>query len=290
MIDLEERLRATLSAHAADAPPPRQLLHRVRAESRRRRRRRRAGTAGALILASAMLAMAGYATNWTGSGGQYPARDGAAPGMAHTAVRLVPGQPPAVAFPFTPRTSPPGLGEPVVMLIGGEPTLQYGPGVGGRAMTVTLSQRTPTDPGAVVLPVRPGRSVVIRATEHFDLKTLRTYVSGFVDKPLAMAAPFTFELVPAGFTVDNVSPAAVTFAPPGVPPDAGFSDKIAVLLNKGSADGRRVTAEGVTVYRILGDGRTLAVQVPASVALTDSDLDRFAAGIRPTAAAVAGQG
>jgi hypothetical protein len=281
MTDVEERLRDALARSADDAPAPGQLLHLVRTQSRHRRRRR-AGVAGGLLLATATVA----AVALTGYTGGSTDRDG--PDVADGSVQLVAGQLSDVEFPFTPpRTTPAGLGEPVVMLSGGEPMLEY---TGGHGMSVTLSSRKPSDPGAVVLPVRPGSSVVIRAGNGLTIQVLRKYVARFEEKPLVQQAPFTFQLVPAGFTVDNVLPSAVTFAPPGVAAGPGFSDKVAVLLEEGSADGTQVTAEGVTLHRSLGDGRTLTVQVPASVALTGADLARFAAGIKPTGAAVVARG
>jgi hypothetical protein len=156
-------------------------------------------------------------------------------------------------------------------------------------MSVTVSGRAPTGPDVSMVYNRSGRQLVIRAN-GLDDQTLRDYLTGLADKPMAAHAPFTFELVPAAFTVDNIMPSAVTFAPPGVPADAGFAKKIAVLLDEGSADGTEVTGEGATVRRSLGDGRTLTVQVPATVPLTGTDLARFAQGISPTGAAAVGHG
>jgi hypothetical protein len=273
--DVEARLRDALAAHADHAPPPRQLLHLVRQESRRRRRRRHAGLVAAL---GAAVAVAVAVT-----GVSVVARERGGTDMAARSAALVPGPVSYVPFPFTPPSS---AGKPTVMLVGGEPTLQYGL----NAMSVTVSDKTPTDQGAVVLPVRPGTSVVIRTTKPLPRQTLRDYVAGFEDRPLAMPAPFTFDLVPAGFTVDNATPSAVTFAPPGVAPSAGFDGKVAVLLDEGTADGTEVTAEVVILHRSVGDGHTITVQVPASVALTGADLARFAAGIRPTGSAAVGHG
>jgi hypothetical protein len=147
--------------------------------------------------------------------------------LLRAAAAIVPGQVSTVTFPFTPTKTLPGLGEPVVMLVGGEPTLQYGPGAGGRAMSLTVTERPPAGPDAMsIVHTRSGRQVVIQATGGLDDQTLRDYVNG---------------LVPDGFTVDNVMPSAVTFAPPGVRADAGFTGKIAVLLEEGSASGTDVT-------------------------------------------------
>lgn len=235
MTDVEEQVREALARHADDAPPPVQLLHAVRAQSRRRRRRQRIAVAGGLALVVA----AGVAS--------YPA---IAPDRGQQAaaakVALAPGQLPTVTFPYT----PPGVRKPFVGLEAGKPVL-----VSGQAF-LTVADRKP----------------------------------GWRDEPLPLTPPFTFDLVPVGFTVDNMLPSVVTFAPPAVPVSAGFAGKIAVLLDEGSADGTDVTNEGTVFHKSLGDGRTLTIQVPGTVPLAGADLERFAAGIRPTAVAEVGHG
>jgi hypothetical protein len=183
MTDIEERLRDALAHSADDAPTPGQLLHLVRTQSRHRKRRCRAWLAGSLVLTTATAAVAA-AVVLTGHAGDPADRGGQ--DVADGSVQLVASQLSDVEFPFTPRTTPPGLGKPVVMLSGGEPMLEY---TGGQGMSVTLSSRKSDAPDAIVLPVRSDRSVVIRAGEGLTIQALQEYVAGFEEKPLARQAP-----------------------------------------------------------------------------------------------------
>lgn len=235
MTDVEQQLRDALARHAEDAPPPVQLLHVVRVQSRRRRQRHRIAVAGGLALVAAA-GVTYYPTVAPDRGQQ----------VAAATVELAPGPLSTVTFPY----SPTGIEKPFVGLEAGQPIL-----ISGRTF-LTVADRE----------------------------------AGWKDGSLPLTPPFTFDLVPVGFTVDNVLPSAVTFAPPGTPAGAGFAGKIAVLLDAGSANGTEVTDEGTIFRKSVGDGRTLTIQVPRTVPLAGADLERFAAGIRTTAVAEAGQG
>jgi hypothetical protein len=235
MTEVEQQLREALARHADDAPPPVQLLHAVRVQSRRRRRRQRVAVAGGL----ALLVVAGVASNPTAA----PDRGQQ---VAAPSVELAPGALPNVDFPYT----PPGAEKPFVGLEAGRPVLVY------RSAFLTEADRTPK----------------------------------WWARPLALTPSFTFDLVPLGFTMDNMLPSVVTFAPPDVPVSAGFAGKIAVMLDEGSKDGVDVTNEGTVFHRSLGDGRTLTIQVPPAVPLGGADLTRFANGVHPTGQARVGHG
>lgn len=296
MTDIEERLRETLARNAESAPRPGHLLHQVHVQSRRRQRRYRAGIVGiaggmALVTAAAGVVVAGY-----GEPAERGRNDPAAvapSGVLSNQVRLVPASSYAATFPLTPRKRLPALGSPVVMLLGGNPTLEYAQGAGGAAMSVTVTREKPVDV-SVSRQVKADLWVGIRATGPIGDAALREYASNLDSQPMAPAEPFVFTQAPAGFTVDNVMPSAVTFAPPGTPAGDVFTGKIAVLLGATAEDGQtdqiQTTDEGRMLRRDLGQGRTLTVQVPASLAMTDADLIQFAGGIRPTAAAAVGHG
>ncbi len=300
MTEVEGRLRDTLASNAEDAPAPRELLHRVRVQARRQQRRHHAGLAGGLALVSAAVALAvvGYA----GPAADGPTIDGPAGGgqVAGIFVQFVPSGAATVSFPYTPAMPLPGFGEPLVTLEGGVPTLRYGPNTDGLSVAVTLKEQEPSpaqtesmdaDIKEFALPKGKGHAVIC-SSEPVDMATLRRYVSFFEEKPLVMAAPYVFDLVPDGFTVDNLTPSAVTFTPPGKAASPDFEGKIAVLLDADytGPEGTQVTDESVVLHRRLGNGRTLTVQVPAGMPLRDADLARFADGVHLGAAAQPGKG
>jgi hypothetical protein len=107
--------------------------------------------------------------------------------------------------------------------------------------------------------------------------------------------------------VDNISPAAVTFCPPGVRPDNTFVDKIAVLLDESPGttpkyDGaRQVTLgakkgwlttgpEGETLQVPADGGRSLLLQIGVKAHLPTDVLLAFAASIAVTPAAEVSRG
>nr|BFE63385.1 hypothetical protein GCM10020063_079110 [Dactylosporangium thailandense] len=121
--------------------------------------------------------------------------------------------------------------------------------------------------------------------------------------------PFTFTLMPSGWTVDDISPAVVTFAPPGTDPNAGFLFKLVVQLDEEpglqpklagpSTAGVRVgerqawltTTPEVQFLQIPVDGgRSLMLQVSPAAALPQDVLLRFAAGIGVTPSAQVSHG
>lgn len=274
MIDVEEQLRQALARHADDAPRSGQLLDRVRMQSRRRKRRYRAGVTSVVAIAAAVAAVALVSYEPDPAASEQPA---AAP------VRFAPGPLSDATFPFTPTMPLAGSDDPVVALTGGQPTLRYKTGV-----DVTVG-KPPTDNAVVVL-AKNSISVAIRSVKPIPTGTLQVYVDNLLPEPMPLTPPFRFDLVPVGFTVDNVEPAAVTFAPPGVPPSAGFTGKIAVMLDSGSSDETTVTDDSLIVRRSLGDGRTVTVQAPVPLRLSEAELVRFAAGVHPTDRAEVGQG
>jgi hypothetical protein len=121
-------------------------------------------------------------------------------------------------------------------------------------------------------------------------------------------APFTFGLMPSGWTVDNIDGGVVTFCAPGVVPDASYEHKLAVMLDeadgiepKSGADAEEVrvgdrrawltsTDEGQTLQIPQTNGRSLLLQVAREAALPRDLLLRFAATITVTPAAQVGHG
>ncbi|GAA3276166.1 hypothetical protein Dvina_04845 [Dactylosporangium vinaceum] len=264
-------------------------------------------------------------------------RRSATPWASAAAPALVPSTVPgAVLFPFSAPTGD-GFGEPMVTLTGGRPTVvQTLPG--GEPVTMTLYDRDPGRPTATA-EGRPARvngqaatayvwsgadpagsdgekhqSLVwhpagqswlrIDADQGVDPTLLTKYADAIVPGGLKGEAPFTFKLMPSGWTVDNIGPAAVTFAPPGVQPDAGYVNKITVMLDEAPGlepklagpqtveirDGE-VTAwlttadDGQFLQVPVAGGRSLLVQIGPKAALPQELLLRFAEGIGVTAAA-----
>ncbi|GAA2635146.1 hypothetical protein GCM10010399_79870 [Dactylosporangium fulvum] len=327
--DVEERLRDVLQRHADDAPAGLAMLAAVETESTRRRRRRLvvASTAAAILVAAVPFTRARDAT---------PSAVSAPPQTQQTLVDST--VPATVTFPFTPPTSD-GYSDPTVWRAAGLPTLrQQLDGGDGAMATLTVSPTRPQLPpgttatsgpatvrghaGTLIdwtwddVNAGPQRSLVWQedASTWVELRTepravapdrLLAYAEALRADPLAAPAPFTFTLMPAGYTVDNITPGVVTFCPPGVPAGHAFTDKIAVMLDAveagsppsgtavrvGSRSGSLVkTAEATTLQVRLDNGRSLVIQSGGAATLSDADLFRFAAGITPTSAAEPGRG
>ncbi|GAB3869941.1 hypothetical protein ACFPIJ_15000 [Dactylosporangium cerinum] len=313
MSDVEDRVRDLLQRHATDAPPGATLLTTVRAESRRRARRTR------VLVAAVVTVLAGTLVTW-------PLRLAAAPvTVAAPSALTSPDAPATVTFPLTP---PSGSAAVEVRLAAGLPTLSWLlPGTDATA-TLTMSPTRPalstatrTDPVAVrgrngLAAVVPDEGVSLvwqeSAEQWFELRALPPvpvdHLAGaaksLLPVPVTAPAPFTFTLVPAGYTIDNVNPAAVTFCPADVAFDQSFVGKITVMLGVTGerSPGRQVdvagrpgtvtsSADGWTSLEVdLGDGRLLVVQSAVRVPLPEPDLIRFAAGITVNPTATPGRG
>ncbi len=320
MSDVEHRVRDLLQRHAAEAPAGVTLLTAVRAESRRRTRRTR------VLLAAVVTVLAG-------AGAALPLRLATAPAtVAAPATLTEPAGPATVTFPLSPLPDLQSAAGAEVRLAAGLPTLSHP--LPGTDITATLTL-SPTRPavfaaatGTTPVPVRGHQGQAVEWTQDgepevslvwqesaeqwFELRAfprvpadrLAGYAKSLVPTPVTAPAPFSFALVPAGYTIDNISPAAVTFCPPDVAPDQSFVGKITVMLGVTGeqSPGRRVDvgghpgtltdpADGFFALQVdLGDGRLLVVQSAAPVPLPEADLIRFAAGITVTPAATPGQG
>jgi len=324
MSEVEHRVRDLLQRHATDAPAGATLLTAVRTESRRRTRRTR------VLLAAVVTVLAG-------AGATLPLRLATAPmTVAAPSTLSEPVGPATVTFPLSVPTdtgAAPSPGPVEVRLDAGLPTLsQPLPGADGVTATVTASPARPavfaaaTRATPVTVRGHPGHAVEwadagepelslvwqesaeqwfeLRAFPRVPVDRLAGFAKSLVPVPVTAPAPFTFALVPDGYTIDNVSPAAVTFCPPDAAFDQSFVGKITVMLGVTGEQsaGRRVDVaghpgtlsdpvDGVLALQVdLGDGRLLVVQSAVRVALPEPDLIRFAAGITVNPTAIPGQG
>jgi hypothetical protein len=323
MSDVEHRVRDLLQRHATDAPAGATLLAAVRTESRRRARRTR------VLLAAVVTVLAG-------AGATLPLRLAAAPAtVAAPSALSEPAGPATVTFPLS-RPGEPGAAPaapPEIRLAAGLPTLsQPLPGADGVTVTVTVHPARPpllaAATGTTPVTVRGHQGVAVEwsdagepelslvwqdsAEQWFELRAsprvpadrLAGFAKTLQPVPVTTPAPFTFALVPDGYTVDNISPAAVTFCPPDGAFDQSFVGKITVMLGVTGeqSPGRRVDVAGrpgtltgpadgwISLEVDLGDGRLLVVQSAVRVPLPEPDLIRFAAGITVNPAATVGQG
>ncbi|WP_433083330.1 hypothetical protein ACQP1P_04365 [Dactylosporangium sp. CA-052675] len=251
--------------------------------------------------------------------------------------------PPSLVFPVTPPTGD-GYGTPMISLTADRLTLsQTLPTTA--PVTVTAYDSPPPSPAgqARTTPAEvagrpatvyewsrsdddrtnPDSAPRVSLVWHPSARTwLRLDADGGTAVPLLVAyaealkpggataeTPFTFTLMPSGWTVDDISPAVVTFAPPGTDPDAGYLFKLVVQLDE--EPGRRPKLEGpATVGVRVGDrqawltttpevqflqipvdgGRSLMLQVSPAAALPQDVLLRFAAGIGVTPSAQVSHG
>jgi hypothetical protein len=322
MTEVEDRLRAALGRRAEQAPPGTTLLHQVQATHGRRRRRRLAALTGGLAAVAVAISVP-VVPRIIGPSGSDLAVAAAAPSAA--GVSLVPDDPYTATFPLIPGPSLAALGPPAVMLVGAVPTLSYRNGTFTIAAPSARPFNNASEPaGSTKHPVHGQQArltqtsdagvtrqtltwqesatqwVQITAAPALRTDTLLRYAGGLSVGPVPLTRPYTFALVPGGFTVDNVTPTVVTFCPPGVDQDARFGGKIAVMLAAPASPatplpGHRVdvggrpgwlSRTGDTLLQVpLADGDILQIQAPASDLISQADLLRFAAGIQPTAAA-----
>ena len=310
MNDIEHLVRVTLNDRAAEVGAPVDLVRAAR--GRARRARRRAQAVGAAVAAAAVL-LAVPATTRLWSPGPESTMDAA----AAPAPEAVP------PFPFMPTVPLSGYGEPIAELSAGVPGLRYaggadrwlivsvsadrpgparwdvapksfGAAVGGRKATFEVGAT------GVMLTWRAadGRWLRVEASPRLARDTLLGYAAGLVPGEVPVRWPFTFGAVPAGLVADEVSRAAVSFRPEGLPSSHGFAGKLTVMLSataEVSPSGRPVGVGartgwfGPSLLTVdLGDGRTLVIQ--SETGLGEAELVAFAAGIRPTPDAVVGQG
>ncbi|WP_432985699.1 hypothetical protein [Dactylosporangium sp. CA-233914] len=344
--EVEERLRDALRLHAAEAPPGAALLGTVVTESARRGRRNRlaAAATAAAVLVAIGAALPFALRDAPGPVPAQPALVAPAPGSAPAEPTLVSSTVPvAVTFPYSPPLAA-GYGDPRIMLTAGHPTLRQTRPSGGSA-TLTLYDATPPAPSSKAYVSRvimngqgaaaydwtfadddPAsratglrRSLIWQPADgtwlRLDLEPvaadgeLIAYAEQVRPGALKAQAPFTFGLMPKDWTVDNIDPAGVTFAPPGVTPDASYVDKIAVMLDESSGaepkitdaptvqvtvGGRRAwlteTADGQLLQVPVEGGRSLLIQIGAKAALPPEALLRFASEIAVTPAAQVGHG
>ncbi|MET7395078.1 hypothetical protein ABZS66_16470 [Dactylosporangium sp. NPDC005572] len=334
MHEVEERLRSALRDHAEDAPAGAAMLTTVVAESGRRRRRAVVASAAAAV--TAVLAGAAVAVPLLSPA---PALTVAAPpstappAVSPPVAGLVPADAPGkVTFPLT---APPkaGYGVPSVWRAAARPylrqTVQDADAGGVMAFSATAYPARPEALGpSTPTTVRGRPATVVEWSDQtgvqrslvwqedpatwIELRTepaaadpdrLRAYAEALQAQPSNGPVPFTFALMPAGWSVDNVTPTSVTFCPPDVRPDQAFTDKLAVMLSTtaepagtavkvGARGGWLHHQEDSTTLEVpLGDGRSLVFQLMGrATTLSDEDLVRLAAGTTPTPDAEVGKG
>jgi hypothetical protein len=204
--------------------------------------------------------------------------------------------------------------DPVTVVAAGSPWTDgpFTPAVRVRSTTVhgsagVIGERPSTygPPDYVLTWTEPGGPWVgICAPETVSTVDLAEFASRLTRQPITQPGPFDFDLVPAGFIVDNITASTVTFRPPAVAASPDFVDKLVVSLDAerpGAQDGRPVkvagragwlhTVEDVAMLRVdEGDGFSLTVQVPRRLRIDEPDLLRFAAGVHVTAAASPARG
>ena len=327
MHDVESRLRATLADHAGDAPPLAGLLSDVHQQSHRRRRLR-TGLAGTAALAVAVLAAALGPRLLVTHDAASPARP-AAPPTTHPPVAgsaLVPPKITAPVFPFAAAPRPSGFARPTTRLAGGAPTLAY-VSTGARPESITLAVQDTAPPCASAgdrVAVRgrtglahdeefhrvlcwqegPDQWVEEVASVSVSRQAMLAVAERLGQGTTAIDVPFSFDLLPEGLVLDDMSASVMSFRLSGEPrtPDA-FIGELTVLLNeRGEADadaktvdvgGRRgwIHSEGTDlVLNVYLEGAVLAIQVPGSLHLDEADVIRLGAGVHVLPAAHPGKG
>lgn len=307
--DVEARLREALRLHAVASPAGASMLSAVRGITVRRRRRRQTGWAAALVVLVVLAASAVPGLL------KHPQPFASPPAIVHSV--LIGGGPLTVEVPYS-------LSGATAVIAAGHPTLRdkgfeiWTTSVvptGGSPRPVTVREKPgtllqQTDRQVLFWSETPGQWLVVAGDASGDVTDLRTIAGALRRTPSTGAVPFTFALVPEGYTVDNIDAAVVTFCPPGVPPSEGFVGKIAVRLDAPTTDttpaplatgtealpvgGRRAVlhqdSDGLTLSVRQDDGRTLVVQDTMATHLSRQDLIDLAAGIGVTAAAAVSQG
>jgi hypothetical protein len=227
-------------------------------------------------------------------------------GLDRPTVELVSGEP-TLSYPPVPATVP-----GVTVTISSQQPAQPGsalpvsgaPGVvRGHPVRFLLLDEDGVKQVSMSWPERPDQWIEVRAPATVPVPALVSYAAGLVAEPQTVAWPFTFDVIPLDLTVDNVTPGAVTFRPAWVAPDAAFVNKLTVSLADTSSGlfGRQVsiggqpgwlsTGPGATTIQVeQGQHKVVEVQVWNTIAASTDDLLRFAAGIRPTAAAQTAKG
>jgi hypothetical protein len=221
-------------------------------------------------------------------------------------------------FPFQPRFTLTGYGEPVAEISAGQPSLRY-TGPEDRWLTVSITRTAPAPaPGKMIKPFEvrghaatlaagpdraltwqepDGRWLRVEADAGLAITALTRYAAGLdATGSVPVRPPFVFDSIPAGLSLDTVTPAVMSFRPPEISPSDSFLGKLVVSLSPqaqapvtapqvdiGSLKGH-VTKQpdATTVHVYLGDGRVLEIQSAAEVGLTDQALLTFAAGTHPT--------
>jgi hypothetical protein len=249
-----------------------------------------------------------------------------------------------VVFPFTPPATDAGYGTPMVTLDAGRPTVQQTL-TSGASVSLTAYERQPPRPTSkatstqtlvkgqtatvyewswsdddpntpdtgdrrsLVWHPAPGPWLRLDADPGVGLPLLTTYAEAVQPGGLKAQTPFAFKLMPNGWTVDNITPAVVTFAPPGVGPDSSFVDKIAVQLDESPGVEQKIQGPETAAVRV-GDrqawltttpetqflqipvegGHSLLLQIGPKAALPQELLLRFAETITVTPGAQISQG
>ena len=302
--DVEARLREALRLHAAESPAGATMLAAVRTITVRRKRRRHSTWAGALAVLFVLSAAAVPGML------RRPQPFAAPSPIVHSV--LVAGTPISVEFPYTLHGATPVLeaGRPTLRDNGFEVwTTSVAPtGTSSTPLAVRKKLGAIVDTGrpALVWSETPGQWLVVTSDSSSGGRSdLLSVAEALVDAPSAGVVPFTFAVMPDGYTTDNVDAYVVTFCPPGVTPSASFLGKIAVMLDDTStstgtgdqvvvAGGRkaflRAGSDAVTLSIPEGGGRSLVVQDTMAVHLSQQDLLDFAGGIDVTSDAMAGSG
>lgn len=304
MDDLEERLARSMHGAALDAPPDANLLSQVHRRSGRYRRRRLAvqlsGLAAALVVGLPTVAVLVHR-----SGSVVPA----APRPAATPVQLVPGFP----NPVFPYALPPadGMRAPVATLEPGK-RIAFFEATDLRRQADTTVTVTSTEPvfttAATEAPVQVrGRSGRLRTVDAEPAKQYVLYWPEGPDRWLQLATDDTYTREKVVALADSLTSAAIPVLPPfeldhspaGLTPDTitastmSFDDgDFSVVLRRAyplpsttgqvAGDDARLTreADGVRLDIAVSNwDAVLQITVRSPLAITDSDLLRFAAGV-----------
>jgi hypothetical protein len=311
MDDLDQLLAETMRAAAVHAPPDADLLGMVHRRSAKYRRRRIVTGLAAMLVLIVPTAVVFVARP------RPPAPQPEAPHViAAGAVTLVAGYT-APTFPYT-FTSIDGLKAPVASMDGGNLIAFFEATEQKRHadITVAVSNRRPTFDGPAAetsmwvrghrgtlrtVDVAPAKQLTLywpeSSTRWIRIATDDTYTA---DQVVALAdaltaasipvlPPFALDLSPARLVTDAVTASTMNFRMPTSPP--GTNGLTTVLRTRRQLTATNATvgtypallthgAGGVTLDVDVTDwDATLEVTVSAALAMTDSDLLRFAAGI-----------